>query len=104
MSVLYVYVIISNSSDETKYERSTSETSRLSSTALMLYDESKILPHLKPNRNFTIGSEEFVIKQNWTSHGVAAVVWDSVSSSFYCYHQRTDICRHKYKWTAENIV
>lgn len=45
--------------------------------ALILYDESKILPHHKAVRTFNIGAHEYVIQQDWAGHGVAAVVWDS---------------------------
>jgi len=45
--------------------------------AVVLYDESKLMPHEKPSRTFQIGTEEFVIPQDWTGQGVAGVVWDS---------------------------
>lgn len=56
--------------------------------AVVLYDETKILPHEKPVRKFHLAGEEFVIEQNWAGQGVAAVVWDSVSSSHVLHTHR----------------
>jgi hypothetical protein len=49
------------------------------SNALVLYDESKLSPLVKPSRSFHFVNTDLVIAQDWGKHGVAAVVWDSVS-------------------------
>ncbi|XP_005111925.1 protein N-lysine methyltransferase METTL21A isoform X2 [Aplysia californica] len=68
-----------------------------SSTALavVLYDESRILPHEKPSRSFQLAGEEFVIQQNWMGHGVAAVVWDSAVVLAEYMHTHPQLVRGK---------
>ena len=49
------------------------------SSALVLYDETVILPHHKPEKTFTFADQHIAIKQNWAGDGVAGVVSDAVS-------------------------
>lgn len=49
-----------------------------SGNALVLYDESTILPHHKPHKSFNFGGSKVTIRQSWTQDGVAGVVWDAV--------------------------
>lgn len=51
------------------------------STAVVVYDESKLSPLVKTSRIFNFANTELVIKQDWGNLGVAAVVWDAVSYS-----------------------
>ncbi|XP_076088300.1 protein N-lysine methyltransferase METTL21A-like [Mytilus galloprovincialis] len=47
------------------------------STAVVVYDESKLSPLVKTSRTFNFANIELVIKQDWGNLGVAAVVWDA---------------------------
>ena len=47
--------------------------------SLVLYEENSVLPIHKQERRFSYADHDFVIKQNWSKLGVAAVVWDAVS-------------------------
>lgn len=51
--------------------------SMTTSLALVPFDENKVLPHEKPEREFNLAGHKFTIKQDWHNLGVAAVVWDS---------------------------
>lgn len=51
------------------------------STALVLYNEDAVLPLHRQSRTFRYVSHHIVIKQEWKRLGVAAVVWDAVSSN-----------------------
>ncbi|CAL1534354.1 unnamed protein product [Lymnaea stagnalis] len=53
------------------------ESKLSTSLAVVIYDETKVLPHEMPTRKFIIADHEFIINQNWQGLGVAAVVWDS---------------------------
>jgi hypothetical protein len=71
--------IISCSIAETKSSTETCDMSCETSNALVLYDESKLSPLVKSSRSFHFVNTDLVIAQDWGKHGVAAVVWDSVS-------------------------
>ncbi len=62
--------------DQNSDSPSTVEQPRM---ALVLYDESRVLPFHKDERNFIFGDHKIVIRQNWRDVGIAAVVWDAVS-------------------------
>lgn len=47
--------------------------------ALVVYDETILLPHHKPHQSFQFGLNNISIKQTWAVDGVAGVVWDAVS-------------------------
>lgn len=51
------------------------------SKALVLYNEDAVLPLHRQSRTFRYVSHHIVIKQEWKRLGVAAVVWDAVSSN-----------------------
>ena len=46
--------------------------------SVVLYEESTVIPIHKRERKFTYSGHEFIIKQEWSKLGVAAVVWDAV--------------------------
>lgn len=48
--------------------------------ALVVYNEESVLPLYKAERVFNFVGRNIKIKQNWTRLGVAAVVWDAVST------------------------
>ncbi|XP_064598548.1 protein N-lysine methyltransferase METTL21A-like [Liolophura sinensis] len=50
-----------------------------SSLAIVPYDESSLPLFHKPVREFHIGRQKIVVKQNWKELGVAAVVWDAAA-------------------------
>lgn len=64
---------------EIKSSTETCDMSCGTSNALVLYDESKLSPLVKPSRSFHFVNTDLVIAQDWGKHGVAAVVWDAVS-------------------------
>ena len=48
--------------------------------AVVLYDEANLTPFQKELREFQFNGLKVSIRQNWKEVGVAAVVWDAVSS------------------------
>ncbi|XP_060067340.1 protein N-lysine methyltransferase METTL21A-like [Ylistrum balloti] len=54
-----------------------SEEKDMTSQALVLYDESLVSPFHKTSRTFSFAGKELVIKQEWKTLGIAAVVWDA---------------------------
>ena len=66
--------------DSEREEESDSGTVNQKAMALVLYDESVISPFHKENRSFWFGDIQVDIAQDWKNAGVAAVVWDAVST------------------------
>lgn len=58
--------------------------------ALVLYNEESIVPIHKPQREFEFMGRRFIIPQDWTRLGVAAVVWDAavVLCEYLSQHQQ----------------
>ena len=48
------------------------------SSAIVVYDESKVLPLYQNKREFNFADQKVKIKQNWAGMGIAAVVWEAV--------------------------
>lgn len=53
--------------------------SKMTSLAVVPYDEAKIPLHEKSVRHFNIAGHNFSIQQDYLGLGVSAMVWDSVS-------------------------
>ena len=62
--------------------------------AVVLYDEANLTPFQKELREFQFSGLKVSIRQNWKEVGVAAVVWDAVSS-FDIFKSDS---AHRYRW------
>ncbi len=72
--------------------------------AVVLYDESQLTPFHKEYREFSFKEHRVKIKQNWRDIGVAAVVWDAVSTLCYYYNKRLDPRWGSYQWGWSTVI